>query len=225
MSEIIDRDKMEELLYAIQNAAHTEYHLLEVQEKNNDKGDLSWAIMSARDTRRVLMEQLVEMFEENEIGAVWCVIKHALLLHFHLLELYEKDYEEVYINEAKKVYLMVNDLIKTKYNGYSNCARCDGDRDVEQTDLFDSPITDPLGEPMHLPKEYPTLNGGKAYLVEHTTTFDDNTQYIDATYVVNKGIQSIDIDVIVTPPKTEKIVTATINGKPSSFVEFDEKEV
>ena len=127
-NEVIDRDKMEELLYAIQNAAHTEYHLLEVHEKNFTKGDLSEFIDRARETRRVLMDELVKMFDCNGVGAIWCVIKHALLLHFHLLELYEKDYEKVYIEEAQKTYLLVNDLLKTTYKDYSNCARCDGDK-------------------------------------------------------------------------------------------------
>lgn len=214
MGEVIDRDKMEELLYAIQNAAHTEYHLLEVQEKNNDKGDLTWAITSARDTRRALMDELVVMFEENDIGAVWCVIKHALLLHFHLLELYEKDYEEVYINEAKKVYLMVNDLIKTKYKDYSNCARCDGDR-VEQEELFHAPAPNPFGVPLYLPKDGEDVAVPKVYLKESTTSFDDNTQYIDATFVVNQPIEHIDVDVVVK--KKKQIVTSTINGNPQQL--------
>lgn len=137
MSEIIDRDKMEELLYAIQNAAHTEYHLLEVHEKNYKKGDLTGFINQARETRRILMDELLVMFEGNGVGAIWCVLKHALLLHFHLLELYEKDYEEVYIEQAQKIYLMINDLLKTSYNNYSNCARCDGDRVPFGIDLED----------------------------------------------------------------------------------------
>lgn len=129
MSEVIDRDKMEELLYAIQNAAHTECHLLEVHEKNYTKGDLTKFIDDAREVRRALMVELMDMFEENNVGAIWCVLKHALLTHFHLLELYEKDYEQVYIEQAQKVYLMINDLLKTQYNNYSNCARCDGDKE------------------------------------------------------------------------------------------------
>lgn len=151
MSEVIDRDKMEELLYAIQNAAHTEYHLLEVHEKNYKKGDLTGFITQARETRRVLMDELLKMFDCNGVGAIWCVLKHALLLHFHLLELYEKDYEEVYIEEAQKVYLMINDLLKTEYKDYSNCARCEGDK------LPDGPtvqVAGPLGvNTMYLAEE------------------------------------------------------------------------
>ena len=127
--EIIDRDKCEELLFAIQNAAHTEYHLLEVHEKNYTKGDLSKFIDEARNIRRDLMNELLKMFECNGVGAIWCVIKHSLLTHFHLLELYEKDYEVVYIELAQRTYLLINDLLKTEYPNYSNCARCDGDKD------------------------------------------------------------------------------------------------
>lgn len=127
MSEVIDRDKIEELLYAIQNAAHVEYHLLEVHEKNYTKGDLSQYILEARNIRRDLMLELNLMFDDTGIGAVWCVIKHALLLHFHLLELYEKHFETKYIKLAQQTYLLINDLIKHKYDNYSNCARCDND--------------------------------------------------------------------------------------------------
>ncbi len=204
MSETIDRDKMEELLYAIQNAAHTECHLLEVQEKNHTKGDLVEFIKKARETRRVLMDQLMIMFEGNGVGAVWCVIKHALLTHFHLLELYEKDYEKIYIEQAQEVYLMINDLLKHKYENYSNCARCDGDREVEQTDLFDKPIV--------------TTTGRKAYLVERKDSFTDNTQYIDATYVVEDAINHISVDVVIKPVKPKEIITSSINGEPSTVI-------
>jgi hypothetical protein len=134
MDNIIDRDKMEELIHAIQNAAHTEYHLLEIHEKNHTKGDLTSFISQARDIRRTLMNELVIMFEDNNVGAIWCVLKHALLTHFHLLELYEKDYEKVYIEEAQKMYLLINDMLKTEYHNYSNCARCDGDKEVPKID-------------------------------------------------------------------------------------------
>ena len=129
----IDRDKVEELLYAIQNAAHVEYHLLEVHEKNFDKGDLCEFIDKARETRRVLMDELMTIYDA---GAVWCAIKHGLLLHFHLLELYEKNYEKVYIEQAQNVYLMINDLLKAEYKDYSNCPRCEGDKLKK-----DNPIT------------------------------------------------------------------------------------
>ncbi len=132
--EVIDRDKMEELLYAIQHAGHTECHLLEVQEKNIQKGDLTDFIDKARETRRKLMDELIKMFESNGVGAIWCVLKHALLLHFHLLELYQKDFEAVYIEEAQNVYLMINDMLKTKYENFSNCARCDGDKAAPKTE-------------------------------------------------------------------------------------------
>ena len=125
--EVIDRDKMEELLYAIQNASHTEYHLLEIHEKNYSKGDLSKFIDEARNIRRDLMNELLKFYPQS--GAIWCVIKHSLLTHFHLLELYEKDYEQIYIELAQKTYLLINDLLKTEYPNYSNCARCDGDKE------------------------------------------------------------------------------------------------
>lgn len=160
MSEIIDRDKMEELLYAIQNAAHTEYHLLEVHEKNYKNGDLKPFIERARETRRVLMKELMIMFDKNGVGAIWCVIKHALLTHFHLLELYQKDFENIYIEQAQEVYLMINDLLKHKFEKYSNCARCDGDKqDAEQMTFLE-------------PNEelYTT---DKVYLTETSTTTDD----------------------------------------------------
>lgn len=192
VSEVIDRDKMEELLYAIQNAAHTEYHLLEVHEKNHTKGDLAPFIERARETRRVLMNELMEMFEGNGVGAVWCVIKHALLTHFHLLELYEKDYEKIYIEQAQEVYLMINDLLKHEYKNYSNCARCDGDREEVKAD----------GEQLTMILE-PNTPTHDMYLTEWKTTLSDNTQYIDATFVVDQPIEHIDVDIVVDNKKEE----------------------
>ena len=145
-NETIDRDKMEELLYAIQHTAHVEEHLLELYEKNFTKDDLSDFIKRSRDTRRVLMDELITMFEHNGVGAIWCVLKHALLAHFHLLELYEKDYERVYIEEARKVYLMINDLLKHEYKNYSNCARCDGDKEHDTGNDMDDKIPKYLTE-------------------------------------------------------------------------------
>jgi len=127
--EYIDRDGMEELLYAIQNAAHIELHLLELQEKNSSKGDLSEYIEKSRSIRRDLMFKLCDMFDDNNVGAIWCTLKHALLLHLHLLELYQKDYDKFYIDKAKDTYLMINDLLKLKYTNYSNCARCENDKE------------------------------------------------------------------------------------------------
>ena len=192
MSEVIDRDKMEELLYAIQNAAHTEYHLLEVHEKNHTKGDLTPFIERARETRRVLMNELMGMFECNGVGAIWCVIKHALLTHFHLLELYQKDFEQVYIEQAQEVYLMINDLLKHEYENYSNRARCDGDKEETKDDC----------EQLTLILEPNTLNVDKT-LTEWKTTISDNTQYIDATYVVNTPIESFEINGVIKKEEDE----------------------
>ena len=189
MSERIDRDKMEELLYAIQNAAHTEYHLLEVHEKNYTKGDLDPFIERARETRRVLMNELMDMFDENGVGAIWCVIKHALLTHFHLLELYQKDYEKIYIEQAQEVYLMINDLLKHKFENYSNCARCDGDReDAEQTVMILEPNTEyTVGDSIYLTEKDGTimLTGGSVSL----KTTNDNR-----TYLFNADLADIESD-------------------------------
>lgn len=124
--EIIDKDFDEELLWSIMNAAHTEYHLLEVHEKNHSKGDLTKFIKEARDIRRCLMNKLITKYN---VGAIWCVLKHALLTHFHLLELYQKNYEKVYIELAQRTYLLIDDMLKSEYKNYSNCARCDGDKE------------------------------------------------------------------------------------------------
>jgi len=175
VSEIIDRDKMEELLFSIQNAAHTEYHLLEVHEKNYTKGDLTSYIEQARDIRRVLMNELMNMFNDNGVGAIWCVIKHALLTHFHLLELYEKNYEKVYIEQAQKVYLLINDLLKHKYENYNNCSRCDGDKKEQQ----DSHQMELLIEPHNV------LSNSKTYLTEHDNTCMTDTTFKDFIFVVD----------------------------------------
>jgi hypothetical protein len=99
------------------------------------------------------------MFEYNGVGAIWCVIKHALLTHFHLLELYQKNYEPVYIEQAQQVYLMINDLLKTKYNNYSNCSRCDGDK--EQHSKINDAAKRYLTETMGTSNDYTYIDTNK----------------------------------------------------------------
>ena len=130
--EIIDKDFDEELLWGIMNAAHTEYHLLEIHEKNHSKGDLTKFIQEARDIRRCLMNELITKYD---VGAIWCVLKHALLTHFHLLELYQKNYEKVYIELAQRTYLLIDDMLKAEYPNYSNCARCEDDQKDDYTEF------------------------------------------------------------------------------------------
>ena len=60
---------------------------------------------------------------------------------------------------------MINDLLKTKYVDYRNCARCDGDRmDAEQTELILEPNT-----------EY--TNGEAIYLTEMRNVTHINGSY------------------------------------------------
>lgn len=121
----IDRNNVEELLYAIQNAAHSEYHMAELMEHNLDKAhSLQKYILKFRDLRIKLMDKLAEIFPS--VKKTWCTIKHLLLLHFHLMEMYEKTGDDDYLVYAHDVYLDIDELlVQDEYDNLVKCSRCD----------------------------------------------------------------------------------------------------
>lgn len=130
----INRDEDEELLYAIQNMAHAEYHLLELYEKNLSKGFiLEEEITTIKSIRRALMARLEELY--GGTSTVWCTVKHLLLSHFHLLELFEHGYIKSYMIMANDVYTTIFSLIKKDYTGFTNCGRCDSDKGGNNGDI------------------------------------------------------------------------------------------
>ena len=133
-----DRNDIEELLFAIMNAGHAEYHLLELITNNyelyinRDRQFINAQIDLLRDTRRSLMENL-EAIRPN-VGPLWCTLKHMLLLYFHLIEIFERNKDIRYLNIANKIWDNIGNLLKDKQSflDYQHCAICNQDRANDQ---------------------------------------------------------------------------------------------
>jgi len=135
--ERIDRNDMEELLFAIEHAAHAEYHLVEVimnnfmlyVDQNRDyQTFINDQLYTLREVRRSLM-RILETKRPN-VGPLWCTLKHMLLLHFHLIELFEKSYDDIYLSHASKIWDDIGNLLKQEgaFDNYKHCAICNQDR-------------------------------------------------------------------------------------------------
>lgn len=132
--EKVDRDEVDELLMAISNAAHSEYHYLELLMHNDTnkavfiEKHIVDTINQLRGIRISLMDSLCYKFPNT--NPLWCTIKHLLLLNFHLLEMVEKDKGIIYLTTAKDVWVLIKTLLKDKeiYKDFKKCSRCDDDK-------------------------------------------------------------------------------------------------
>ena len=88
-----------------------------------------------------LLNALKEKKEEIKNSTEKTDLKHIKKIDY-CLELYEKNYEKVYIEQAQHMYLLINDLLKHKYDDYSNCARCDGDKN--QKNIIEDDVEEAL---------------------------------------------------------------------------------
>ena len=130
-----DRSSASELVFAISNVAHAEYHLVEMlvvnakhgQRDNNDNnidGVLLSKLYELRDVRTTLMDELCKMFPT--VGSAWCLLKHLMLAEFHLFELVEKTKNTSYLLEAKTIHLMIDELlVLDELKDFKDCVRCD----------------------------------------------------------------------------------------------------
>lgn len=127
-----DRKEVVELLLAISNAAHSEYHLIESMSYNTDKNLIPLIAVSTdlRKTRVSLMEKLA--VENKNVASLWCLFKHILLLQFHLYELYQKNHDAYYLEQSKKITLMIDDLLSMEgIEDFRDCPRCEKDKNNE----------------------------------------------------------------------------------------------
>jgi hypothetical protein len=125
-AEKIDRGIVSELLYAIENAIHAEYHLVELAVLNSDMvTDI--VIEDIRDSRNIrvqLMEKLMDMFPS--VAPLWCTLKHNLAMEFHLMELFEKTEDEFYLQRLEDIHLTIDNLLQTEiYAYFTACPRCE----------------------------------------------------------------------------------------------------
>ncbi len=124
-----DRKDVVELLLAIANAAHAEYHLVESMSYNQEKNlaPLTAALGDARRLRVDLMQKLAD--SNPNARSLWCTLKHLLLLQFHLMELHERAFDGKYLELSRRVSLLVDDLLSADLGGdFRDCPRCEDDR-------------------------------------------------------------------------------------------------
>ncbi len=123
-----DRQKVDELLFAIMNSAHAEYHYIELLSKNNEDANTKFhqdMVDSLRNQRRSLMEKLAKLYPVT--NQLWCVLKHLLLSYFHLLECYEGDHCSCYLRSAKTIMNTIQILLHShkEHDALKPCERCD----------------------------------------------------------------------------------------------------
>ena len=123
-----DRQKVDELLFAIMNSAHAEYHYIELLINNNEDANTKFhqnMVTILRDQRRTLMEKLAKLYPVS--NQLWCVIKHLLLTYFHLMECYEGDHCGCYLRSARSVMDTIKVLLhsQTEHDALIPCERCD----------------------------------------------------------------------------------------------------
>lgn len=124
-----DRNDITELIYAISNIAHAEYHLIELLMINKDiiPKDLPKAVAEMRSIRVNLMNILQEL--RSNVGPLWCPLKHLFLTEMHLFELYEKENNYKYIKEAQRIHLLIDDLLGIEgLDEFKSCPRCSSDK-------------------------------------------------------------------------------------------------
>jgi hypothetical protein len=129
MKDNTDRNSIIELIYAIQNMAHSEYHTVELMMLNKD--DISEELKNAAEQMRSIRVELMQLLQQQfpNVGSLWCTFKHLFLTEMHLFELYEKDFDYKYIEEAQRVHLLIDDLLGIEgLENYKNCPRCDDDQ-------------------------------------------------------------------------------------------------
>lgn len=125
-----DRNDIMELIYAIANIAHAEYHLIEALIVNKDiiPEELPEKVQEMRNIRVSLMAEL--QVQRPNIGGLWCVFKHLILTEFHLMELYERDLNYKYLEEAQKIHLLLDELLGIEgIENFKSCPRCDDDKE------------------------------------------------------------------------------------------------
>ena len=138
-----DRNHISELLFAIMNIAHAEYHMVDQLMINvgvNDIESFKKKLVDVRLIRIRLMKKLQDEFPA--VKGVWCTFKHLLLTEFHLFEIYEKTLDDHYLEESRRIHMMIDDLLVTEeLASYIECPRCDEDVIDDNNNIISSEPT------------------------------------------------------------------------------------
>ena len=125
--EKVDRSLREELLLAIANAAHAEYHFTELVQSNADKQcpcHYREYMDTLRKIRIELMNKLAKEFPN--VLPLWCTIKHLLLAYFHTLEVLERKPSGAVAKAGNNILELVHELldINGAFDDFEACIRC-----------------------------------------------------------------------------------------------------
>ena len=123
-----DRNDVTELIYAIANMSHAEYHMIESLMINQDiiDNDIQQKVLEIRNIRSSLMSKLNEL--RPQVNGIWCTLKHLLLTEFHLFELYERNLDKDYMTQAYNVHMTIDELLSIEgLENLKDCSRCDED--------------------------------------------------------------------------------------------------
>ncbi len=129
MKNHTDRAVVVELLYAISNVAHAEYHAVELLMLNRDADGLIKFVERLKVVRTTLMGELAVL--RPSLLGTWCIIKHLSLAQFHLFETFEKTKNPKFLAECEKVYSIVDDILARGMDSLKNlkdCPRCDDEK-------------------------------------------------------------------------------------------------
>ena len=124
-----DRTDITELIYAIQNIIHTEYHLIETLMLNQDiaPNELFGIVNDIRGIRKSLMLKLTET--KPQLNGLWCFFKHLFATQTHLFELYERNLDKYYLDQALKIHLIIDEVLAMdNLENLKDCPRCDEDK-------------------------------------------------------------------------------------------------
>lgn len=128
--EHTDRNEIMELIFAIMNLAHAEYHICETIQANINTENkvinyLSEYLNSIRTTRTILMQLLSK--KRIAVKGLWCTFKHIFLALFSLYELMEKDKcNPIILKQASALNLLLDDMLShNEFGNLKECARCE----------------------------------------------------------------------------------------------------
>lgn len=125
MSIKIDRNEILEMIYACSNAAHAEYHLVEMLTINKDEAEVFTLNKSLQALRQIRIDLFDELNKKiPNVNPLWCVYKHLFLLQFHLFEIYEKNLDSNILSLSQNVMSTIDELMSVELNNWKKCPHC-----------------------------------------------------------------------------------------------------
>lgn len=139
MSNIIENEKVYELIYSIGHLGNMNEHIIKSSE-NIDSSFNSIVINNNRESRSYFGRQLMTELglNDTEFTNIWCYVKHMSISYIHNIELIEKYSYEFKIKETEEIlninksYLETLDyiILNIKEKTTASCSECEDDLKV-----------------------------------------------------------------------------------------------